>query len=403
MNFKTKKIATAVAVGLGASVVGMSAAQADEILFPYVVVSDTVTTVLSVVNDADDLDGTSVDELHYRYYYKTGAAAESKTSTCSEVNVRRPSSPNDLVTFDVGGVVGAETNHVLFEPADRQENARYLGPADNFASLRTVKPARAFAVVDNNDFLTPTAANVEESMYGEALIIELGSGAAWGYRAYNPAGIYVDNPPVITRITAYDFSDKLETEGEVLANSDTPVVFHPFSELGGEFKNRLFVTPVSTDQLRGDLTATIRFAVDDPTVSTLDVMYDRDENPVSGQIQMKVTCVAGVDAATMITSAALNELPFGGWTNLVSSASGGDETNQVIAIKLEYNETIETINGEPVDFPGSFNNSLWLRKGFRESVPGDLIGVWRIPEVNDMNSPCPLLSSASDYPEVCRF
>ncbi|NJN46343.1 MAG: hypothetical protein HC808_07575 [Candidatus Competibacteraceae bacterium] len=101
MNFKTKKIATAVAVGLGASVVGMSAAQADEILFPYVVVSNTVTTLLSVVNDADELD-RRVDQLHYRYYYKSGANAENKGAGCVDVDVRRPSSPNDVVTFDVG-------------------------------------------------------------------------------------------------------------------------------------------------------------------------------------------------------------------------------------------------------------------------------------------------------------
>jgi hypothetical protein len=396
MNFKTKKIATAVAVGLGASVVGMSAVQADEILFPYVVVSDTVTTLLSVVNDADELD-QSVNELHYRYYYKSGDAAFSKTSSCIDVDVRRPSSPNDLVTFDVGGVVGADTNHVVFEPADRQVNAHYLSPNDNFALLRNVKPARAFVVVDNNDFLVPQQANVEESMYGEALIVELGSGAAWGYRAYNPAGIYVDNDPFLTRINPWDFSDRVETEGEVLATGATaPLVIHPFSEVGGEIDTRIFVTPVSTFQLSGDLTATVEFAVRDPNdpATAEDVMFDRDENPISGQVPMTVKCVAGIDAATMVSSAALFELPYGGWTNL-TVLSG-----QAIAFKLEFNEELETLNGEPVDFPGSFNNALWLREGFRESLPRPTV-VWKVG--NDNNSPCPLLDDASDYPEACRF
>ena len=97
MKFKLNKIAAAMAVGLGTSVVGMNVAQADEILFPYVVASDTVTTILSVIND----DDFTVPSLHYRYYYQTNNGAP-----CAEANYKQPTSKNDVVTFDIGGVFG---------------------------------------------------------------------------------------------------------------------------------------------------------------------------------------------------------------------------------------------------------------------------------------------------------
>ena len=50
MRFKMNKLAAAVAVTMGVSAVGVSTAQADEILFPYVVASDTVTTLISTIN-----------------------------------------------------------------------------------------------------------------------------------------------------------------------------------------------------------------------------------------------------------------------------------------------------------------------------------------------------------------
>jgi hypothetical protein len=166
MKFKVNKIAAAVAVSLGTSVVGMSAAQADEILFPYLVRSDTVTTILSVVND-DDFLGS--DQLHYRYYYKSGASATNPSATCQEANYRENSSANDIVTFDVSGTFG-DAQGVLFEPAAAQINVGY---DKSFALFRTLSPVRAYAIVDNNDVF-----NVNQDVHGEALILEFANGAS---------------------------------------------------------------------------------------------------------------------------------------------------------------------------------------------------------------------------------
>lgn len=424
MKFKMNKVATAVAASLGVSLVGINVAQSDEVLFPYIVASPSVTTILTAINDADPFGTADFGQMHYRYYTKQDPF--SKSSTCVEVDARRASSPNDVVSFSVDNSFGSETLGVLFEDPADQINANYTGANQSFALLRNVpKPLRGFAVVDNNDFfgfgsfagVTPFISpaqvalddDTEQSVHGEALILEFGSGAAWGYKAYNAAGIYgnVGTLPLV-RLNPYDFSDRVEVNGEVVtsaANGDDLVggvatSLLPFAEEGGEFNTRLFVTPVSSFQLSGSLSATVRFTVEAETRDLAnDVMFDRDENPISGQVPMAVTCVGALNAAEMMTLGARGEAPNGGWTNVRV------ENGQAIVIKLEFNEDGSSFNGEPTSLAGALNNSLWLQSGFRESLERDLTvtinGVTRtevalpVYEVgDDINSPCPVLTPA---------
>jgi hypothetical protein len=404
MKFKVNKIAAAVAVSLGTSVVGMNAAQADEILFPYVVNSPTVTTILSVIND----DDFTIGDLHYRYYYKAGPAATSNTAACQEVDIIRTTSDNDIVTFDVGGPYG-DAQGVLFEPV--QVNAEYNG---SFAVFRSpdLKPVRAFAIVDNNNF-----GFIGQDVWGEAFIIQFTEGSVWGYGAYDAAHILVDGNVVIN---PYEFSDRTEKAGEVLvappagANPDSylaPIAVMPFPEVS----TTLFVTPIATTlnnppanplfQLRGDLATVIAAVVNDPSNFVLDVMYDRDENPVSGSVPQPVVCVGAVPIQDLISAAARQFVPNGGWTNVeVLPRPAVDppqvRTNQAIVIKLEYNDRPPaTLNGQPAG-GGTYNNAIWLRKGFRESMPRELVaghgsspimGVFAVPGEN--SSPFPVIDS----------
>lgn len=362
MRFRVTKIAAAVAVSLG-TVVSMNVARADEVLFPYFVNSSTVTTILSVINTDSD---ATIKRLHYRYFYK-----QVDTGGCVEVDYRQPTSPHDVVTFDTGGVFG-DSKGVLFEPAASQRNAVY---DKTFAVFKNVKPVIGFALVDNNDQF-----QVGDQVRGEAIVLEFQTGSAWGYRAYTPSRLYSVTPgvAVLNVLNTFDFTDRVETEGEVLVptpaggNPDNywvPVQIFPFDQA----VTRYFVTPIGTTaplyQLTGNATATIGLVVSDPGSSSFDVAYDRDENPISGRVPQTVTCVGRVDTITypsgapspLITTAAQQFLLNGGWSNVAIT------NGQATVFKLEFNPlSPSSLDGKPIN--GSFNNSVWLRKGIRESI-----------------------------------
>lgn len=112
-------------------------------------------------------------------------------------------------------------------------------------------------------------------------------------------------------------------------------------------------------------------------------MYDRDENPVSGQNPRTVTCIGAVNVQDLLSAGALREVgDFGGWSEVVISSPGplaaltssgtvvtsavrSTNVNQAIVQKLEYNTTGQF---DTATFPGAFNSALWLRAGIRESV-----------------------------------
>lgn len=397
MKFKMKKIAAAVTVGLGASVVGMNAS-ADEILFPYVAKSSTVTTLVSVVtrNLVDSPFGfVPSAQLHYRYWYKPAAA---NMSGCSELDFRRPTSPNDIQTFDVSDAFGQEgALGVLFN--DPSINNNYLAAKATFAGLNLADPEsalRSFLIIDNNDLFLDTIG--VESLYGEAIVIEYQSGAAWGYQAYNSiadeaidasgqgaAGLYK---------TSFSFSNQFETTGEVLKGSglSDSLSFNPntisfFPD--DEFVTRLFVTPIAPSvdtngngrldypaeigsQNSGSLATTVT-----PYVFSADfgpaVAVDRDENLISGPTSKQVTCVGGIDLGTkddgsigdLFSQGVLNSLEAtgsdgGGWTNILVGGGATDNTDEAVVIKLEYNRA-GTIDGKP--YPAVLNNAVWLRNG----------------------------------------
>jgi hypothetical protein len=370
MKFKVNKIAAAVAVSLGTSVVGMNAARADAILFPYVALSPTVTTILSVINDDND----ALDELHYRYYRNGGSGP------CTEFDFWNDTSENDIVTFDMGAVFGADDPQgVLFEP--ERTNAVYT---DDFAILgRQGGVNRGYVLVDNAPFnpTDPLPAPTAQ-LAGEAIVIEFNSGSAWGYRAYNASEIWALTPPTpaapsgrLLLQNQYDFSDRAEQNGEVLVaapggtpgrvqktNFWVPVSILPWDVV----TTRFFVTPISTTGpfFQGPpgssaTTATIAFR---GTAEGSDrVMFNRDERAFSGARSANVTCVGAVSAADLVDNLVLQSTPQGGWSNLVVTQG------QAIVFKAEYNEDRQSeLNGVPVD--GSFNNVVWLRKGLRESL-----------------------------------
>lgn len=432
MKFKVSKVAAAVAVGLGTSVVGMNVAQADAILFPYFAVSATVTSLVTTINMAPQVGATAVNPqtLHYRLFYKRGATADNLTASCEEFDVRRVTSPNDIVTFDLQGRVGADTLGVIAEPANRQIKANYTAANQSFALMRNLIPARGFMVVDNDE--APNAP-FENSLAGEIAVVDFAEGAIWGYGAYNAGPS--NNP--------FGFHDQAERNGEVIAGDRAvqtvtaanpagndfpagrfpspavPAAFLPVASAAtaGDVYTRFFVTPIAHPVARIDkrpaglpivlqqggnfgqavtppvLTTRIAATVANRTGTPNDVVFDRDENPISGPQPQNVVCVGAVPIESLLSAGALREVgDYGGWTGIQISSPGAMVTfanddgnpatpnviasrtnlvNQAVVIKLEYNPVGGFLGGS---FPSSFNNSIWLRYGIRESVRGTTVG-----------------------------
>jgi hypothetical protein len=403
MKFKVTKIATAVAAGLGLSAIGMSAAHADRIMFPYIGGSSTVATIITVINQAAAPGAV----LHYQLFHKSGAAADNNAAVCQEDSVFRPTSVNDIVTFDLTGKFGG-TNGVLFEPAPTTPNYG----AQSFALLKPIlaaaapQQARGWLMVDNQGVgaVGPAAPG---TMNGEAFMLDFVEGAAWGYVAYNPA----------PGATAYDFSDATETQGEVIAGARryttaglvagavghsprVPIAIYPL--VGGDLFQKLLVTPINHDVVVTDAVApapAVLAAVSDrpgqfgqnatnlktsiglsvlPVGSSL-IAFNRDEQPIDGTARRDVTCVGAVNVSDLFTALGASQLANGGWSavrvtspgplaNIVNGVpvSRTPNTNEAVVMKLEYNLIGAFLGG--TGFKGAYNNGYWMRRGHRESL-----------------------------------
>jgi hypothetical protein len=428
MKFKITKIAAAVAAGLGVSAVGTGVVQADSLLFPYFATGDAVTTLISTMNQTP-LGVAAANRLHYRYVYRQVDVNTGAGSQCTEFNYFVPSSTNDILTVDIGARYGNDQG-VMFEPGQPAAgNPRYPGQVAPFP-LENDKPAIGFLVVDNN-----TDYPGRNVLSGEAFIVDFTTGSVWGYNAYNAADIWASNG---TQINPHDFSDRVETAGEVLvarpaganpSNYWAPIAIMPFEQV----TTRLYVTPIglwsggtndSSFQLTGygsaeghNLTARVGLTAG---ANGQFAIYDRDEQSYSGTVQTPVTCVGRVTLNTLIPQSLRNATRNGGWSNVAIGAGGNGAmnangtvanrriTDQAVVIKLEFNPDANTnLEGEPVN--GSFNNGIWLRKGIRESLAGAAVDtrpvavsptstslpIFAIPSVGENNSPFPVLNAAS--------
>ncbi|MGQ9831139.1 MAG: hypothetical protein ACUVQI_05915, partial [Thermochromatium sp.] len=142
--FAKNTLASAVAAAIGVSAVGVT--QADTLFFPYVALSDTVTTIVSVINRTDnnwDQSGNpGTTHLHYRLYYKNIAKGEDLLKNCEEYEEYLPTSRFDIQTIDLGGVFGDSTAGVLFN--DPSINNKWKQSGRDYALGRNVKPARGY-------------------------------------------------------------------------------------------------------------------------------------------------------------------------------------------------------------------------------------------------------------------
>jgi len=323
-----KKLAVAVTVALGASVGFVSSAQAtSSLFFPHVVGSQTVASILTVINtDGGRIAQFTNGNLHQTLWTKD---AGSNSSACEDYNQWVTTSFNDVTSFDVYGEFGQATNGILFENRVTTNRVDNSNDPNWSVGANTTLPQRGFMLVDNEDNSSITD---EGTLRGEAFIFEFAAGATWGYEAANRV------------LGGYDYATSASAD-------NTPIAILPYDE----FETALMVTPVGPNQNRGDLTTTISLS---QTPGGHYGFFDRDENPFSISRFASVKCVGRVDVQDLLFGAngPTGQFLDGGWTTVEINNIGTVDSNAVV-FKLEYNMS-DTFNGESVT--GVFNNATHI-------------------------------------------
>jgi hypothetical protein len=383
--FKKTKVASAVAAAIGTSLGSVGAAQAhwaSSIMFPTVVASPTITTVVSVINDGDGMEekGSGDQVLHYSYWHKElqkdESVADFNTKECAERNRYLPTSKFDIQTFDVSGKFFGGSNGVMFNDPSNDADAKaswvfYNASDDNLAQ-------RAVLFVDNYKG-QGFAKYGDGQLAGEAVVFEVDLGAAWGYQAF-----------ANSKRVKGGRGERPDGHGEewlgnyawAASGARSQVPFMPPAEVTTVF----LVTPVAAyphvyppfvpelpdnyfDQLesQGQLTASIKTLGEDWFTSGV---FDRDENFFSNNAKQDVQCVGGWNITDLFPDSEAND---GGWTHIATynefkvqntenGVTGTDKSYPAaIVFKVEYGD-VTKLDGanNRVEGGGLWNNGLYL-------------------------------------------
>ncbi len=320
-------------------------AVADDIMFPWVPIFDSVSTVISITNTAD------TDTLNLVYRYKAGDNYNNQTATCEHYDISTDTSQYDILTFDASGNIngGLPIFGDVVSGTKGYTNADLLALGNNIT-----KPARAFLLVSNETTTVPA----DRTLYGEAMVLEIAGGAAWGYQAYFPVG--VSSAP-----NAFD-DFRMERSGEIIANNEyVPVTLWPPNKVTTKF----FITPITSVSMdTGNLSVKVRLCKTTKTVGgdeTCDEggVWFNDETGVSTAKEKTIVCTAAPTLDHLLEAAAYNAFKNKntmGWANVVvDQGPTAPKASDAIVGKLDY--TTSGITIEDTAVPGTLNNFIWLR------------------------------------------
>jgi len=324
MNKKALLSTLAILLLLGS----FSVAKADTVLFPVVATNPpNVTTIISVTNQ-----GPSSDFLTYIYSYKPtflGGGAPNYSGGCSVQSFVQPTFAPDIVSFDVSATFNE--GFALFNDPDS-----YTSNFD-LALPQGSGPQRAYLLVTNSDESgNRVDVGATSSLRGEAVLLDILFGAAWGYKAINDT-------------SGEDFSFLSVSDNGALVNVMNPTLddstrftFFPFSD----WTTRFFVTPVGFDMDITDLASTLRLYQTNPIVPGIN---GRGGDMYSFNIPQTVVCTGAVNLTDLLDSTAFSALEnTGGWGRI--SVDSGDAA---VIYKLEF------VVNNPT-FGGTNNNGFLL-------------------------------------------
>ena len=342
--------------------IGLKDVKADALLFPWIIKSDEISTIISVVNTAEtDFEASSFpisfNEIYLQYFFKQ-TTANDQTEICEEYDLRSTSSMFDLLTFDVSGHI--DGGLPMFNESDQANDPI---PVPDY-TLPYISPRRAFLIVTNNtDALVDAGTNLEGTLYGEALIVNHQTGASFGYTAYNANPGGVSSEEYMSSQHLY-FNNGRDRYGEVIGDGEfgRTVFFPP-----NEYNTKFYVTPImpgpgivgdAPGQQVGNANVVVQFCwrpeVDDSGNPTGDCetngagIWNNTEGPLSSNVRKNIVCTTGdnlEDLITIATYEAFVNSGKAGWTYILTHPGNLDvingtdlyaETNQAVIGKLVY-------------------------------------------------------------------
>ncbi|OGW37770.1 MAG: hypothetical protein A2Y97_03750 [Nitrospirae bacterium RBG_13_39_12] len=282
-----------------------STTKADTVLFPVIAVNQPyVTTIVSVVNRGG---GTSKStHLRYIYSYKDTfiGGLPNYSGGCAVSSFVMPTWVPDIVSFDASGAYNG--GWALFNDPDDYGGSFAIG---------TAGARRAYLLVTNSDAVG-NRVNVGYgwSLGGEAIVMDIFAGAAWGYKAVNDD-------------TGEDFSFFPTGVINVMETGESSRFgFFPPSE----WTTKFFVTPIGGNMDMLDLNSTIRIA--GYNGSAAGSITGRGFTTYNFNVSQFVNCTAGVDLSDLMDSTAWAGIYYTGGWGWVYNESG----SPAIVYKLEY-------------------------------------------------------------------
>lgn len=301
----------------------LTTAKADTLLFPVIAQNQpNVTTIISVINGAAS--------THLRYIYRMKetlvGGLPNITGTCTSQAFTRPSFSGDLVSFDVSGVFNG--GNALFG-----DTTSYGGTFDTGGA----GARRAYLLVSNSDAGgTRVDVGSNTALRGEAILMDIAGGAAWGYRAVNDS----------TR-EDYSFINAQDGGGVYSALPDDTFNNRRFPFFPpNEWSTRFFVTPIGADMNTANLAATINLMSDVGVTNRNGTVF------TFTPIDKNATCTAAINLADLMDSTVWSSIQStGGWTWIRVA------TGDAIVYKLEYVVENPTYGGT--------NNNGYLISGWK--------------------------------------
>lgn len=357
------------ALAVGFVLTASFSAQADSVLLPWVVKDKAISTIISVVNTYDPTPAKV--RLHFMYWYKK-STANGQTESCEEVDFCVPTSFNDIIVFDAAGNFNGGSP--LFGDTAVQ-GVKYTTVQGTSLALPVDGPRRAYLIITNERYTNEVcgaAAIVgnEDSIYAEAMVVDIANGAAWGYDGYNPRNIdttvagwwwnFADNATPVT-----------DALGQVVASDRDEFAFLTIMPPNAGINTKLFVTPIGTDMVHNgnNYVATKLYCslIARGDAQNLSGMFDADERCISFDTVKEVVCTDASSIDHYVSNAAwtiFKNTGAEGWAYLYlppyeNAALKKVSTRQATIGKLEYSIGAASFDGNKIS--AAINNFIWVR------------------------------------------